>query len=244
LREGLAKLGWIEGRHLRIDLRFTSSDPDRMRAYAVELVSPAPEVIVTTSAPATRAAQEQTQTIPIVFTAGNDPVTNGLLQNTARPEGNTTGFSSTVDSLTGKWLELLKEAAPHITRVALVFNPRRSMSVISARSRRPRPAVMAKTRIAAAPDIPTVDEAGLPGFYMSAWQAIWAPKGTPKGAIGTLNAAIVEALADPVVRARLGDLGQETVPPEQQSAEALGALQKAEIERWWPIIKAANIKAE
>jgi putative ABC transport system substrate-binding protein len=124
LREGLAKLGWIEGRNLRIDLRFTSSDPNRMRAYAAEMVSLAPEVIVTTSAPATRAAQEQTQTIPIVFTAGNDPVTNGLLQNTARPEGNTTGFTSTVDSLIGKWLELLKEVAPHITRVALVFNPK------------------------------------------------------------------------------------------------------------------------
>src|SRR5215472_6099059 len=123
LREGLAKLGWIEGRNLRIDLRFTSGDPNRMRAYAVELVSLAPEVIITTSAPATRAAQEQTQTIPIVFTAGNDPVTNGLLQNTARPEGNTTGFTSTVDSLIGKWLELLKEIAPYITRVALVFNP-------------------------------------------------------------------------------------------------------------------------
>jgi putative ABC transport system substrate-binding protein len=123
LREGLANLGWIEGRNLRIDLRFTGSDPDRMRAYAVELVSLASEVIVTTGAAATRAAQEQTQIIPIVFTAGNDPVTNGMLQNTARPEGNTTGFSSTVDSLIGKWLELLKEAASHITRVALVFNP-------------------------------------------------------------------------------------------------------------------------
>lgn len=105
-------------------------------------------------------------------------------------------------------------------------------------------AVMAKTRIAAAPDIPTVDEAGLPGFYMSAWQAVWAPKGTPKAVIGNLNAAIVESLADPAVRTRLADLGQQTVPPEQQSAEALRALQKAEIEKWWPIIKAANIRAE
>jgi putative ABC transport system substrate-binding protein len=123
LREELAKLGWIEGRDLRIDLRFTGNDPDRLRAYAVELVSLAPEVIVTFGVATTRAAQEQTQTIPIVFMAGNDPVTNGLLQNTARPEGNTTGFPSTVDSLISKWLELLKEAAPHITRVALVFNP-------------------------------------------------------------------------------------------------------------------------
>jgi putative ABC transport system substrate-binding protein len=94
-----------------------------MRAYAVELVSLAPDVIVTSSRPATTAVQEQTKTIPIVFTAGNDPVSNGLLQNIARPEGNTTGFTSTVDSVSGKWLELLKEAAPHITRVALVFHP-------------------------------------------------------------------------------------------------------------------------
>ena len=123
LREGLAKLGWLEGRNLRIDLRFTGSDPDRMRAYALELVSLAPDVIISSSRPATTAVQEQTQTIPIVFTAGNDPATNGVLQNIARPEGNTTGFTSTVDSLISKWLELLKEAAPHITRVALVFNP-------------------------------------------------------------------------------------------------------------------------
>jgi putative tryptophan/tyrosine transport system substrate-binding protein len=123
LRDGLAKLGWIEGRNLRIDLRFTLSDPARMRADAMELVNLAPDVIVTSNRPATAAVQELTKTIPIVFTAGNDPVSNGLLQNIARPEGNTTGFSSTVDSLLGKRLELLKEAAPHITRVALVFDP-------------------------------------------------------------------------------------------------------------------------
>jgi putative ABC transport system substrate-binding protein len=123
LREELAKLGWIESRNLRIDLRFALNDPARMRAYAVELVSLAPDVIVTSNRPITTAVQEQTNAIPIVFTAGNDPVSNGLLQNIARPEGNTTGFTSTVDSLIGKWLELLKEAAPRITRVALVFHP-------------------------------------------------------------------------------------------------------------------------
>src|SRR5262245_43490957 len=123
LREGLSKLGWMEGRNLRIDLRFTGSDADRMRAYAGELVSLASAVIVAARAPATRAVQEQTKTIPSVFTAGNDPITNGLLQNITRPEGNTTGFTSTVDSLSGKWLELFKEATSHITRVALVFNP-------------------------------------------------------------------------------------------------------------------------
>jgi tripartite-type tricarboxylate transporter receptor subunit TctC len=105
-------------------------------------------------------------------------------------------------------------------------------------------AVMAKARLAAAPDIPTVDEAGLPGFYMSAWQALWAPKGTPTTVIAKLNTAIVDALADPTARSRLADLGQESFPREQQTPETLGALQKAEIEKWWPIIRAANIKAE
>jgi tripartite-type tricarboxylate transporter receptor subunit TctC len=105
-------------------------------------------------------------------------------------------------------------------------------------------AVAAKTRLAAAPDIPTVDEAGLPGFYMAGWQALWVPKGTPATAIGRLNAAVVEAMANPTVRSRLADLGQQIFPREQQTPEALGTFHKAEIEKWWPIIKAANIKAE
>jgi tripartite-type tricarboxylate transporter receptor subunit TctC len=105
-------------------------------------------------------------------------------------------------------------------------------------------AVTAKTRSEAAPDIPTVDEAGLPEFYLSIWSALWAPKGTPKDVIGTLNAAVVTALADPAVRQRFADLGQEIFPREQQTPGALYAHHKAEIEKWWPIIKAAGIKAE
>jgi tripartite-type tricarboxylate transporter receptor subunit TctC len=105
-------------------------------------------------------------------------------------------------------------------------------------------AVAGKTRLAAAPEIPTVDEAGLPGFYSSIWFGLWAPARTPKDIVAKLNAAVVDALADPTVRARIAALGQDIPPREQQTPEALGAFHKAEIEKWWPIIKAANIKGE
>jgi tripartite-type tricarboxylate transporter receptor subunit TctC len=105
-------------------------------------------------------------------------------------------------------------------------------------------AVTDKTRLAAAPDIPTVDEAGVPGLHISIWHALWMPKGTPKDVITRINAAVVEALADANTRRRLADLGQELPPPEQQNPQALAAFHKAEVEKWWPIIKAANIKGE
>ena len=105
-------------------------------------------------------------------------------------------------------------------------------------------AVTARSRFAAAPGVPTVDEAGLPGLYISGWFALFAPKGTPKPVIDKLNAAVVDALGNANVRARLADLGQEIPPPEQQTPEALAAFHKAEVEKWWPIIKAANIKGE
>ena len=105
-------------------------------------------------------------------------------------------------------------------------------------------AVTAKERIAVAPDIPTTDEAGLPGFYFSFWHAMWAPKGTPKPIIAKLNAAIVSALADPETRKKLTDLAQVIYPPEQQTPQALHDFQKSEIEKWWPIIEAAGIKAQ
>jgi tripartite-type tricarboxylate transporter receptor subunit TctC len=105
-------------------------------------------------------------------------------------------------------------------------------------------AVTAKTRMANAPELPTVDEAGLPGFYAALWQGIWAPKGTPAEVIARLNAAVGEALADPKVAQRLRDIGQEPFPPDQRSVAAMAAFQQAEADKWWPIIKAANLKGD
>jgi tripartite-type tricarboxylate transporter receptor subunit TctC len=105
-------------------------------------------------------------------------------------------------------------------------------------------AVTSKTRALVAPELPTVDEAGLPDFYISVWHGLWAPKNTPRETVARLNGAVIEALADVNVRARFADIGQEIYPIDHQRPGALAALQKAEIEKWWPIIKAAGIKAE
>jgi tripartite-type tricarboxylate transporter receptor subunit TctC len=105
-------------------------------------------------------------------------------------------------------------------------------------------AITAKNRMAHVSNVPTTDEAGLPGFYLSYWHALWAPKGTPKEIIAKLNSSLVATLADPAVRQRLDDLGQDVFPPAGQTPESLRALQKAEIEKWWPIIKDAGIKPE
>jgi tripartite-type tricarboxylate transporter receptor subunit TctC len=105
-------------------------------------------------------------------------------------------------------------------------------------------AVTAKSRLSIAPDIPTVDEAGLPGLYIIPWHSVWVPHGTPKHVIAKLNAAAMDALADPTVRKRLADVGQEVVPREQQTPEALAVYYKSEIDKWWPIVKAAGIKPD
>jgi tripartite-type tricarboxylate transporter receptor subunit TctC len=105
-------------------------------------------------------------------------------------------------------------------------------------------AVTAAKRLASAPEIPTVDEAGLPGFYVATWNGLLAPKGTPSSIITKLNEAAVVAMADPAVRKLLIDLGQELSTREEQTPESFGAVLKADIEKWWPIIKAANIKPQ
>ena len=105
-------------------------------------------------------------------------------------------------------------------------------------------AIADSKRLAAAPDIPTVDEAGLPGLHIELWSAVWVPKGTPKAVIAKLNAAVVNTLADPAVSKRMGEMGLQIPPRDKQTPEALGAHQQAEVKKWWPMIKAANIKAE
>ena len=105
-------------------------------------------------------------------------------------------------------------------------------------------AVTSNARSVVAPNIATVDEAGLPGLHLSLWGGLWAPKGTSKGVTDILNAAVVAALADPTARQRLADLGEEIPPRAQQTPEALATHHKAEIEKWWPILRAANVKGE
>jgi tripartite-type tricarboxylate transporter receptor subunit TctC len=116
-------------------------------------------------------------------------------------------------------------------------------SLVGAGSVRPY-AITGRTRLPSSPDIPTADEAGLRGFFASLWYGLWVPKDTSKDIIAKLNATMVQVLADPMVRKRFDELGIEIAPLAQQSPEALRALQKAESERWWPIIKASSIKAE
>jgi putative tryptophan/tyrosine transport system substrate-binding protein len=121
LHDELQKLGWIEGRNLRLDFRFGAGDVDRTRAAAADLVRLAPDVIFPVGGPALVAAQQETNTIPIVFVGAGDPVETGRVKNSGHPEGNATGFANAFGSIGGKWLQLLKEAAPNVTRVAFLY---------------------------------------------------------------------------------------------------------------------------
>jgi tripartite-type tricarboxylate transporter receptor subunit TctC len=105
-------------------------------------------------------------------------------------------------------------------------------------------AITADKRVESAPDVPTVDEAGLPGFHMTLWSGLWVPKGTPKEIVDKLNAAAVDALNDPAVRKQMENLGLQMPPKDQLTPQALGTWQKAEIAKWWPMIKAANVKVD
>jgi putative tryptophan/tyrosine transport system substrate-binding protein len=127
IREGLAKLGWVEGRNLRIDIRHNAVALDQIRAMAAELVALEPHVIVANSAATIRALQQQTRSIPIVFAGGGDVALNGIVKNIAQPEGNATGIANLFFSIGGKWLELLKEAVPGLERAAVIYDRNRAI---------------------------------------------------------------------------------------------------------------------
>lgn len=122
-KQTLQQLGWSEGRNLQINFRGAADNPELMQAFAKELVALQPHVILTRSTPVTAALLKQTRSIPIVFTVVSDPVGERFVESLARPGGNATGFTNVEFSLTGKWLELLKEVAPRVKRVAFIFNP-------------------------------------------------------------------------------------------------------------------------
>jgi len=121
--QAMHELGWIVGRNLRIDYRWGQNDPDRLRKYAAELVALAPEVIVSNANPSTTALQQATRSVPVVFVNQVDPVGAGFVESLARPGGNITGFTNFEYGLGGKWLELLKEIAPRVMRVAVLRDP-------------------------------------------------------------------------------------------------------------------------
>jgi putative tryptophan/tyrosine transport system substrate-binding protein len=122
-REGLQKLGWVEGRNIRIDYRWTGLDKELIQRFAEELVALQPDLILTQSTPATAELLQQTRTIPIVFALLADPIGSGFVASFPQPGGNITGFVTMEPTVAGKWLELLKETAPRVTRVAMLFNP-------------------------------------------------------------------------------------------------------------------------
>ena len=122
-QQGLDRLGWTVGRNLQIDYRWGVSDDERARTAAAEVLSAAPDVILANSPPSVRAVRQATRTVPIVFVAVVEPVEQGFVASLAHPGGNITGFTSLEPTVAGKWLELLKEIAPGVTRVALIFNP-------------------------------------------------------------------------------------------------------------------------
>ena len=121
--ERLQELGWMEGRNIRIERRWAQGDTGRMRAFAKEFVTLQPDLIVSGNTPITAALLRETRTIPIVFTSVADPVGSGFVESLARPGGNVTGFATLEPSLGGKWVELLKEIAPKVTRIGIIFNP-------------------------------------------------------------------------------------------------------------------------
>jgi putative ABC transport system substrate-binding protein len=129
-REGLEKRGWAEGKNISIDVNWSVSDPERTRSVVDELIGRAPDLILASGTPATSALHRARAAIPVIFTVVSEPIEQGFVQSLAHPGGNITGFANLEPSLGGKWIELLKEIAPNVTRVAIIFNPQAAPAAI------------------------------------------------------------------------------------------------------------------
>jgi len=203
--QALGRLGWVEGKNIRIDYRFAAGDPTLYKTYGAELVGLSPDAILASPAPAVAALREQTHTIPIVFVFVPDPVGLGFVQSLARPGGNITGFSSYDAPILGKWLQLLKEVAPSVTRVAVIFNPDTAFSPL------PKTAIEA-----AAPSVgvtvtlaPVHDDSAIE-------EAIAAQAREPGGCLISLPDSFNETHRDVIIAAaarhRLPDIGTPQFP--------------------------------
>src|SRR6266446_6801109 len=157
--QALGRLGWVEGKNIRIDYRFAAGDPSLFNTYAAELVGLSPDAIVASTLPAVAALRQRTQTIPIVFVLLPDPVELGFVQSLARPGGNLTGFSSYDAPIMGKWLQLLKEVAPGVTRVAVIFNPDTAAPLFESAIEAVAPSVGMTATLAPVHDDPGIEEA-------------------------------------------------------------------------------------
>jgi putative ABC transport system substrate-binding protein len=204
--QALGRFGWVEGRNIRIDYRFASGDPTLFKTYAAELVGLSPDAILASTTPTVAALRQQTHTIPIVFVLLSDPVGLGFVQSLARPGGNITGFSSFDAPIIGKWLQLLKDVAPGVTRVTVIFNP----------DTQPYAAFFNRAIEAAAPSFgvtvtlaPVYDDAGIEG-------AIAAQAREPGGGLVSLPDSFNDTHRDVIiaaaVRHRLPLIGAREFP--------------------------------
>jgi len=157
--EALRRLGWVEGENLRTDYRFAAGDPALFKSYAAELVGLAPDAILASTAPALAALQQQTRTIPIVFVVVPDPVGRGLVTSLSRPGGNITGFASYDASIIGKWVQLLKQAVPGVTRACILFNPDTALAPPLDRVIEAAPSIGVTVRLAPVHDDAAIEEA-------------------------------------------------------------------------------------
>jgi putative tryptophan/tyrosine transport system substrate-binding protein len=202
--QALERLGWLEGKNIRIDYRFAAGDPALFKAYAAELVGLGPDALLASTAPALAALQQQTHTIPIVFVIVPDPVGRGLVKSLARPGGNITGFASYDASMIGKWAQLLKDAVPSVKRASIIFNPDTALAPPLNRVIEAAPSVGVAVALA-----PVHDDAGIE-------EAVAAQAREPGGGLMILpdsfNVTHSTAIVAAAIRSKLPSIGWTEFP--------------------------------